>query len=214
MRKEIPLIITFISGFILIVAFFIPHEPFGSIEQDMLVWLIIISGFAMLLGIDSLLKGHIIKIKQHSTGWGHSLVLVLSFGVTFIAGLYTWLNFEHSILAIGSPFVYIYQYFEVPLSATMFSLLAFFIASAAYRAFRARNLEASLLLITAVVVMVGRVPFGELGILGRAKIPEFATWIMEVPQMAAKRGILIGVSLGMIAMSLRILLGIERTYLR
>ncbi len=39
-------------------------------------------------------------------------------------------------------------------------------------------------------------------------------WIMNIPQMAAKRGILIGVWLGAIAMSLRIILGIERTYLR
>jgi hypothetical protein len=214
MRREIPLAITFISGFLLIVAFFIPHDPFSGLEQNALVWLIIISGFAMLLGIDSLLKGHIIKIQKKVAGWGYSLVLILSFLMTFFAGLYTWLKFGHSILETGSPFLYIYQYFQIPLSSTMFALLSFFIASAAYRAFRARNLDATFLLITAVIVMLGRVPVAEYGVFSKIRLAEFATWIMEVPQMAAKRGILLGISFGMIAMSLRILLGIERTYLR
>jgi len=99
----------------------------------------------------------------------------------------------------------------VPCSATMFSLLAFFIASAAYRAFRARTIDATLLLIAGALVMIGRVPVGN---MLWDKFPVIAEWLMSVPQMAAKRGILIGVSLGMIATSLRIILGIERTYLR
>ena len=45
------------------------------------------------------------------------------------------------------------------------------------------------------------------------KLPVIAEWIFNIPQMAAKRGILIGSALGAIAMSLRIILGIERTYL-
>ncbi|HFD04892.1 MAG TPA: hypothetical protein ENJ25_01970 [Firmicutes bacterium] len=92
----------------------------------------------------------------------------------------------------------------------MFALLSFFIASAAYRAFRARNMDATLLLITAVLVMLGRVP---VGYQMWHSFPAVAEWIMAVPQMAAKRGILIGVSLGSLAVSLRIMLGIERSYL-
>ncbi len=92
----------------------------------------------------------------------------------------------------------------------MFSLLAFFIASAAYRAFRARTLEATLLLVTAAIVMLGRVPVGaEIW----SKLPVMQDWVMAIPQMAAKRGIFIGVAMGTIAMSLRVILGLERTYL-
>ncbi len=60
------------------------------------------------------------------------------------------------------------------------------------------------------VLMLGRVPLGA-AIWG--KFPILAEWIMTAPNAAATRGILIGVSLGALAMSLRILLGIERTYL-
>jgi len=46
------------------------------------------------------------------------------------------------------------------MSATMFSLLAFFVASASYRAFRIRNFEATLLLVSGIIIMIGRVPIG------------------------------------------------------
>jgi hypothetical protein len=92
----------------------------------------------------------------------------------------------------------------------MFSLLAFFIASAAFRAFKARTLEAALLLLAALVVMLGRVPIGA---FVHPKMPEIVEWIMEYPNMAAQRGILLGVGLGMISTALKIVMGIERGYL-
>jgi len=98
----------------------------------------------------------------------------------------------------------------VPLQGTMFSILAFFIASAAYRAFRARSREASVLLVAAVVVMMGRVP------LGQFLLPwtwEATQWLLNVLNSAVRRAILIGVSMGAVALSLKIILGIERAYL-
>jgi len=110
----------------------------------------------------------------------------------------------------GAPAYWAFNNIDVPLDGTMFSLLAFFIASAAYRTFRARTPEAALLLIAAMIVMLGRVPVGRLlgGWLGQS-----AEWIFDIPSTAAKRGILLGVALGSIATSLRIILGLERSWL-
>ncbi|MCU0605834.1 MAG: hypothetical protein MUF78_00065 [Candidatus Edwardsbacteria bacterium] len=209
MKKEIPLAITFLTGVIIVVTFFIPHQPLGGMQQRLLIWYSIVLGFTLLLGVDSLLRSNLQKIMRRAPGWPYAVVVVAGFLATLAAGIHTWATTK-DLLSLGSSFMYIYTYMIVPLQATMFALLAFFIASAAYRAFRARTLEATLLLVTAAIVMLGRVPVGaEIW----DKLPGLQDWIMEIPQMAAKRGIFIGVALGTIAMSLRVILGLERTYL-
>ena len=96
----------------------------------------------------------------------------------------------------------------VPLQSTMFALLAFFISSASYRAFRARNLLATLLLIAALIVMLRFTP-GPWGDL----ISKTSTWVMNVPNLAAQRAIIIGIGLGIVATALKVILGIERGYM-
>ena len=99
--------------------------------------------------------------------------------------------------------------------ATMFAMLAFFIASAAYRAFRARSAESIILLLTAIMVMLWRVPMGEAFLnLFPGDIPTWLnTYVMNGVNMSVQRGILVGAALGAASMSLRIILGIERTYM-
>ncbi|MEW6686718.1 MAG: hypothetical protein AB1393_11025 [Candidatus Edwardsbacteria bacterium] len=209
MKREIPLAITAITGILIVVTFFIPHQPFGGIQQRLLFWYSIVLGFTYLLGINSLVGSHLKKVQARHSGWESSIILLGGFLITLVTGIVSWIQFGTPFL-LGSSFMYVYTYMIIPLQATMFALLSFFIASAAYRAFRARTFEATLLLIAAAIVMIGRVPIG-------AKIwsglPVIADWIMDIPQMAAKRGIFLGVALGSIAMSLRVIIGLERTYL-
>ena len=209
MKRTVPLIITFLTAFVLVVSFFVPHEPFGELEQRMLVWFAIVSGFTMLLGVDSLFRSHLRKVVRGYEGRWHSLALLISLVVTLAVGIVGFAKFG-SPFHMQSPFMFVYTYAIVPLQGTMFALLAFYIASASYRAFRARNTVATLLLVSAVIVMLGRVPIG-------AAISQFfpvaQEWIMDIPQLAAKRGIQIGAALGAVSMSLRIMLGIERSYL-
>ena len=108
----------------------------------------------------------------------------------------------------------------------MFSLLAFYIASASFRAFRAKNLEASLLLGTAFIILLGRT-FAGVALtdwIDPAIWPGFAyftglrlenltVYIMSVFNTAGNRAIMIGIALGVVATSLKVLLGIDRSYL-
>ncbi len=103
-----------------------------------------------------------------------------------------------------------FDHIMMPIMATMFSLLAFFIASAAYRAFRARNLLASLLLIAALIVMLRFTPgLGDLSLY----INKTSAWLMNVPNLAAQRAIVMGVGLGIVATAMKVILGIERGYM-
>ena len=119
----------------------------------------------------------------------------------------------------GSGTWWIYQYVVYPITATMFSLLAFFVASAAFRAFRAKNVEAILLLGTAFVVLLGRSYAGSVATawvpeqLDVLTFPGLTTVIMGVVNAAGQRAIMIGVALGVVATSLKIILGVDRSYL-
>jgi len=106
--------------------------------------------------------------------------------------------------------LWVYDKMFRPLQSTMFSLLAFYIASAAFRAFRARSLEATLLLTAGAVVMLGQVPEGTFvgDTAGR-----WQAFIMANINAAGQRAIIIGATLGVLATGLRIILGIERSYL-
>lgn len=110
----------------------------------------------------------------------------------------------------GRVFVWIYDHVFAPCNATMFALLAFFVASAAFRAFRARNIEAALLLGTAILMMLGRAP------IGRAlsdSLPDVAQWLLDVPSNGGRRAIMMGAAIGAIATGLRVILGLERSHL-
>ncbi len=102
-----------------------------------------------------------------------------------------------------------YDHVFAPCNATMFALLAFFIASAAFRAFRARNTEAALLLTAAILVLLGRAPIGR---LINDNLPDITNWIIDVPNNAGRRAIIMGAALGAIVTGLRVLLGMERQH--
>jgi hypothetical protein len=163
----------------------------------------------------------------------------------------------------GSLFYWMFINIITPLGATMFALLAFFVASASYRAFRIRNFEATLLLVAGIILMLGRVPVGGLipwwvvstmlmfgigaisapfikertillGIVGGGivifiitgtlmewsqntppllSIPVIQDWIFAYPAMAGSRALMIGISLGIVATSFRIIIGLDKSFL-
>jgi hypothetical protein len=207
MRLRIPLAIIFIMGIFTIVSHFIPAQPVAELSQTFRNWYIGIISFFIFLGTVNLARSNSVKIKTRARDWQYSIILIISLAVMLLAGFYK----GRASMEEGNPFMYLYFNVQYPLEATMYSLLAFFITSAAFRAFRARNKEAVLLLVAAVLVMLGRVPIGAAIWDG---FPDVTEWIMMFPNAAAKRGIRLGIDLGLISMALRMILGIERSYMQ
>lgn len=211
LRRTFPLIITFVSGLVMIVPYYI--RGWEGVQDVFLDWYKIISVFAYVLGVASLVVINGQKIQRQSPGWGYNVVLLVSLFGSLVYGIFLG-NFNE-----GTPSYYLFQYVFNPLSAAMFSLLAFFIASAAFRAFKAKTVEATLLLTSACIVMLGRVPPGEMlwraiPFLNRWEFGTFIdTWMMGTFNAAGQRAILLGSTIGLISISLKILLGVERSYL-
>jgi len=203
MRRRIPVIVCFVFGLFMLVQFFVPHPVGTEAYETVLDWVQIIYVFALFVGVAGIIKLHGGKLSPGKKGWFYSLTTILGLAAMVILGFVFGVG-------RGTPFNWIFENLQAPMQATMFSLLAFFIASAAFRTFRARTPEATLLLVAAVVVMLGRVPLES--IVGQW-LPDFAEWTLDYPNMAAKRGIMIGIGLGVISMALKIILGIERSWL-
>ena len=226
MKRQVPLALCFLFGVAMIYIEFSPHPYSKAVFNEVIKWGLIISPFALVLAVVTLIQTHVSRIRFRSEHWQYSFIVFFGMIVMVAVGV--------PFGQLNPVFVWLYDNVQVPMDATMFSLLAFFIASAAFRAFRARAFEATLLLITAMFVMLGNIPVGDLvwnkviswlplpesWVLledGTSRMEDGASWlrqeILDVPNTAARRGIILGVSLGVISQSIRIILGIERSYL-
>lgn len=207
MRLQIPLLIIFVMGIFTIATSFIPAKPIADLNQMFRNWYIGIITFFIFLGTLNLANANIARIKRRTRDWKYSIILLICLAVMLVFGMYR----GKESISEGTPFMDLYFNVQYPLGATMYSLLAFFITSASFRAFRARNKEAVCLLVAALLIMLGRVPIGSKLWHG---FPDLTEWIMNFPNAAAKRGIRIGIDLGLISMALRMILGIERSYMQ
>ena len=211
MRREIPIAICFLFGISFILEYFIPHEGVLSIFETIRQWAIIVIAFAYVLGIANLVRINYHVVQRKGRDWPFKIILMVSLFFMITVGIiFDLLSIKLGGIGEGTIFGWVYYHAQYPLQSTMFALLAFFIASAAFRAFRIRTFQASLLAVTALFVMIGRVPVGE---SLWARFPDFTEWIMNVPQLAGKRAIMIGAALGAISTALKVLTGLERTYL-
>jgi hypothetical protein len=229
MKRLIPLWITAIAGVVLIVSYFIPFTQ--SWGEDTAIWFDILAGIAFILGGGNILKIHLKKISDQASGWGYSVILLAAFLLTMFVGLgkigvhpnpqyptYAWSGYYRQN---GAAFWWVYEYAFKPLTASMFAMLAFYIASAAFRAFRAKNVEAVLLLGTAFIILLGRTFAGvwmtsfipDDSAFAGLKIENLSMYIMQVFNTAGNRAIMIGIALGIASTSLKVILGVDRSWL-
>ena len=210
------------------------QQSFGTVSS----FVQIIAAFLLGLGIFSLLKIHLTNIARKKKDWVFSMVLLVSMFSMIIFGYWDFsIRQGNKAIDFDDP-----QFWQMPnmvrdflfdgllqqMDAAMFSIIAFFILSAAYRAFRARSVEATILLGTAllvilslmgvvagmwddaVVAMAGTDKSAKADFLLNFKITEVAGWIKNTFQTPAITGIKFGIGLGTISMALRIWLGLEK----
>jgi len=205
MRKSLPIAITFITGAIMILQSYLNNEFLYNFVQNYLTRAVTVSvAWAVGLGALNIMRIHGRRIRAKRANYGYSIVMLISFFIFLGVGLFMAKQNSSNL------YLFLYNNILQNLSSTMFSVLAFYIGSAAYRSFRVRSLDSTLLLVTAVIVMLGAVPVGAAIWPG---FPVLSSWIGSTINTSVLRAMSIGLTLGALTQSMRILIGIERGHL-
>src|SRR5437870_7921699 len=151
MKRRIALILTFIAGSLGLFAFFFPQVPLVPLSLFLPAatiqgasgrlndWMVIVAGFALTLGVVNVVQTHGRKIVRQEKGWMYSVVLLVglvTMSAAGVLGLFQEGGIGKNPDGSATPFDWIFGNIFFPLQGTLFALLAFFMASAAYRAFR------------------------------------------------------------------------------
>ena len=207
-RIEIPIALTIIATLLQVIPYYLDIPPIESAANTASNAVLIIVACATFVGVISIIQVHGKRIQRQSEGWYYSLLVI---GFTVIMSI-TGLPIPEVGLSVNnSVYNWLFTNVLTPLGSTMYSILAFFITSAAFRAFRARNVESSIVLVAGTIMVMSNAPLLTNYL---PFIADIALWIRSYPNMATFRGVMIGAALGSMALAVRTLMGIERGYLR
>jgi len=198
-KKTLPFVLTFVSALVITVCVFFDLAP--AVVEEIDKWFILSGVVVCCIGLVNLITVHTRNIKRRGRDWDLSCVLlIITFGYLALGVV---VGPTHPVYA------WIFDSTAVPLGATFYSVLSFYIVSAAYRAFRAKSRDAAILLISGIIVLLGNAPIGEV------IYPGFGTatqWIMDVANTSAMRAVIFGATIGSFITAIRVFLGIDRPY--
>jgi hypothetical protein len=246
MKRGLTVVCTFLAGLFYFLEFFIPPNP-ATNETNLWGWNLtatqttvgqvvqVIAGLAFLLGVFNLARIHGNNVGRMRAGWPYSLAFFLGFAAMVLFAFWrdwkTWFpaaptppiwvkdsNPAHAIQP-HDAYTLLFEGLLRNLDASMFSILAFYIVSAAYRAFRIRSAEAAILMVVALILMMGQVPLGMFltkdlptdGPLAILRIENFSQYVLTAVNAPVQRAIGFGLGLGLLAMGLRIWLSLEQS---
>lgn len=200
---------------------------FQSIDQTL-------RGMLLGLGVWSVLSIHGMRLLRKQKDWAFSAILLLS------AAIMVFVTYSDYNQVIANPNLtnpdqwgpmqyakdFLFDGMLQSMDAAMFSIIAFFILSAAYRAFRIRSIEATILLASALIVMLalmGGVEYlnwqwmqgltgGDPGhFLNNFSLTSISGWIRDNVRGPGIRALEFGVGIGALTMGLRLWLSLEKT---
>ena len=224
MKLRLIKIITFLGGIYFFIEFIFPKYiviggtaiEIGAYQSTALKVLQVVGSMAIGLGVINLGRIHGFAVLRMREGWGYSLILMASMILTMLAGMLMWYydEFHGGSEALSNLFwQFIFNGIYNNLGSAMFSLLAFYIAVAAYRSFRVQNMEAALMMGAAIIVMIGQIPLGAFlaESISIFNVPRWRSWLLTKINVPVFRAILFGSLIAGLSMSVRMWLSLDRT---
>jgi hypothetical protein len=189
-------------GLVVLIGYFLQLDLLVNLRVVLLEWATLLVAVALLVGVVNLASVHWRRSISDHPNRVNSIVLIVALAITLgVAG----------ILGPTSPLsLWIFNYIQIPIEGSLMAILAVVLIYAGVRLLRRKpNLLSIVFIATAVVILLMSGPLFGIDIPGLA---ELRIWIGKVPAVAGARGILLGISLGIVAAGLRILIGADRPY--
>ncbi len=203
LKTKFPMLIVLVIGLTMILDFFVRMPELQGTATFLSESSVIVAAFALGLGVVNLVWIHARNIVKRAKGqWMHSIVLLFGLFAVLGPGLVAGTNnpvfkfFFDNVIAVAGTSVY--------------AVLSFYTVAGAYRAFRARNIYASVMMVVGAIVFLGMVPIGE--VMSPA-IPKLSDWLSSYPNVGAVRAVQLGTAVAAVVLSIKTFAGIERPYM-
>jgi len=200
-NRQLQIIVMMLSFLFVFLPYFLNVPQLDKASTKLITITSIVTAFTVALAVIAQFRRGMNIINRRSRGWYFkaymlvTMVLMLLFSlISRETGPYHWVMF-----AVVNP-----------LSSVNYGILAFYMASTAARAFRARNTKALLLLLSGFLVLLYQAPLTGAYIPG---IEPIALYLGNTFGMAAGRMFLISVTVGAIVFGVRVILGNEPSVL-
>jgi hypothetical protein len=171
------------------------------VTTQIYTWVLLLGAFSLLLGVAHVTWIHLRRIQRGQAEWPLSLALVAGLVTVVILGV-------ASPQGTASPMIsFVFASVIAPGQATLFALLAFFMAGAAYRLLRINRPGGGWMLLGALLIILAQIP-----LTGRetlAALHPVADWLVTTPVMAVLRGVLLGTGVGAVIAGIGATVGSE-----
>jgi hypothetical protein len=182
--------------------YFLRLKPYNDIISLFLKWGIVIAGFAMLLGVYTIVVIHGREVGKRTPGrWYLSVWTLLIIFLTTVLGLSA--SFVPEVKAIHNG---IMEVIYKPLTTGLFALLGYWFTGIVFRAFRGRNRYVAIFLLSGFLMVLYNTP----ALKSFGLIMNIGDWLLRVPNVAGARGIEIGAGIAIVALAVRSILRVER----
>lgn len=196
-----PTVITGIVGLITLLSYLLPG--ISSWRLPLIDIAVVVAGVALLIGFVHLMGIHWRRFRRRRSLY--SLLLILTALIAFVALIAERVLYPASSDRPISGFVF--NSLIVPMQSALGALLAVFLAVAAFRmAQRRRTWGMVWFLVSALVVLLTQVPWGD----GTPGILTSIRDLFDAATTGGMRGLLLGVAIGTLAVAFRVLFAIDR----
>lgn len=215
----VSVVIAVASGILtLLLLFFGADIGLADVLPILLGWTTTLAAVALLVGVGNLVGVQFRKISALNLTSFYSVVFFIAFfGVLFMwmlaAAARTFLGAEDplrdQLVKFGQSTVdFAFNYIQTPVEATLTALLAIVMVLGGARLIRTRrSFSAVLFIVVAVILILVIAPIGGIGALN-----DIRNGINDLFVVGTTRGILLAISLGVVATGIRVIIGVDQPY--